>query len=88
MFELKKMKQSGVQIRNVLAELDESVRVSGVSSYVYENICMVEQMAYGIQLNKNMPLKKKVIAKNNYKLRLSFEFISSQRPIFGFNTVV
>ena len=45
MLELKKRKQSGVQIRNVLAELDESVRVSGVNSYVYENICMVEQMA-------------------------------------------
>ncbi len=45
MFELKKMKQSGVQIKNVFAELDESVRVSGASSYVYENICMVEQMA-------------------------------------------
>ena len=54
MLELKKRKQSGVQIRNVFAELDESVRVSGVNSYVYENICMVEQMAYGSQLSKNM----------------------------------
>ena len=32
-FVLKKMKQSGVQIKNVFPEFDESVRVRGESSY-------------------------------------------------------
>ena len=48
------MKEIGVQIKKVLPEFDASVSVRGESSHVYENICMVELMAYGSQLNKNI----------------------------------